>query len=74
MAISSLDRAKQVVRMQVWNALASADAAHDASVHGRIPNFRGTEQAADRLATLPAWQRASVVKSVPDKAQLPVRV
>ncbi|MEV0689017.1 5-formyltetrahydrofolate cyclo-ligase [Streptomyces sp. NPDC050388] len=38
-----------------------------------MPHFKGAEQAAARLTTLPAWQRASVVKSVPDKAQLPVR-
>lgn len=74
MAVGSLDRAKQAVRTQVWDALAAADAVHDASVHGRIPNFKGAERAADRLAALPAWQRASIVKSVPDKAQLPVRV
>ncbi|MER6108583.1 5-formyltetrahydrofolate cyclo-ligase [Streptomyces hirsutus] len=73
MAANSLDRAKQAVRTQVWDALTAADAIHDPSVHGRIPHFKGTEQAAARLATLPAWQRASIVKSVPDKAQLPVR-
>ncbi|WP_097917023.1 5-formyltetrahydrofolate cyclo-ligase [Streptomyces sp. b84] len=73
MAANSLDDAKQAVREQIWSILTAADAAHDASVHGRIPNFKGSEEAAARLATLPAWQRASVVKAVPDKAQLPVR-
>ncbi|MFF9758684.1 5-formyltetrahydrofolate cyclo-ligase [Streptomyces caelestis] len=73
MAANSLDRAKQAVRTQVWDALTAADAVHDLSVHGRIPNFKGAEEAAARLATLPAWQHASVVKAVPDKAQLPVR-
>ncbi|MEU6483563.1 5-formyltetrahydrofolate cyclo-ligase [Streptomyces sp. NPDC046887] len=73
MAPSSRDRAKQAVRTQVWDALTVADAVHDASVHGRIPNFKGAEEAAARLAKLPAWQRASIVKAVPDKAQLPVR-
>ncbi|MFD7700332.1 5-formyltetrahydrofolate cyclo-ligase [Streptomyces caelestis] len=72
MAANSLDRAKQAVRTQVWDALTAADAVHDLSVHGRIPHFKGAEQAADRLAALPVWQRASVVKAVPDKAQLPV--
>ncbi|MFE7518919.1 5-formyltetrahydrofolate cyclo-ligase [Streptomyces halstedii] len=73
MAANPLDRAKQAVRTQVWDALTAADAVHDASVHGRIPNFKGAEEAAARLAALPTWQRASVVKAVPDKAQLPVR-
>ncbi|MEU6523464.1 5-formyltetrahydrofolate cyclo-ligase, partial [Streptomyces sp. NPDC046924] len=61
------------VRTQVWDALTAADAVHDPSVHGRIPHFKGAEEAAARLAGLPAWQRAGVVKAVPDKAQLPVR-
>ncbi|RST20628.1 5-formyltetrahydrofolate cyclo-ligase [Streptomyces sp. WAC04770] len=73
MAANSLDEAKQAVRQQIWSTLAAADAVHDASVHGRIPNFKGSEQAAARLARLPAWQEARVVKAVPDKAQLPVR-
>ncbi|MFC5952932.1 5-formyltetrahydrofolate cyclo-ligase [Streptomyces pratens] len=74
MAANFLDRAKQAVRTQVWDALTAADAVHDSSVHGRIPHFKGAEEAAARLAGLPAWQRAGVVKAVPDKAQLPVRV
>ncbi|MGW2258791.1 5-formyltetrahydrofolate cyclo-ligase [Streptomyces sp. NPDC004749] len=73
MAASSLDHAKQAVRRQVWDALTAADAVHDASVHSRIPHFKRSEEAAARLAALPAWQHASVVKAVPDKAQLPVR-
>ncbi|MEU9398318.1 5-formyltetrahydrofolate cyclo-ligase [Streptomyces sp. NPDC048242] len=71
---SAPDRAKQAVRTQVWDALTAATAVHDASVHGRIPNFKGAEEAAARLATLPEWQRAGIVKAVPDKAQLPVRI
>ncbi|WP_217166607.1 5-formyltetrahydrofolate cyclo-ligase [Streptomyces sp. AC512_CC834] len=73
MAANPLDRAKQAVRTRVWDALTTADAVHDPSVHGRIPNFKGAEGAAARLTKLPVWQRAGVVKSVPDKAQLPVR-
>ncbi|WP_327367028.1 5-formyltetrahydrofolate cyclo-ligase [Streptomyces sp. NBC_01217] len=73
MAANSLDQAKQAVRTRVWDALTAADAVHDASVHGRIPNFRGAEEAAERLAGLPSWQEASVIKAVPDKAQIPVR-
>jgi 5-formyltetrahydrofolate cyclo-ligase len=33
----------------------------------------GAERAAERLAELEAWQAARVIKSNPDKAQLPVR-
>lgn len=70
---TQVDLEKQRVRERVWDLLDSADAVHDASVHGRIPNFKGTDRAADRLASLPQWDSAHFVKAVPDKAQLPVR-
>jgi 5-formyltetrahydrofolate cyclo-ligase len=40
---------------------------------GRIPNFAGAPAAADRLASLAAWEAARVVKANPDAPQLPVR-
>ncbi|MFD7238978.1 5-formyltetrahydrofolate cyclo-ligase [Streptomyces syringium] len=67
------DEAKQRVRQRVWGALDAASAAYDDTTHGRIPNFKGADQAAERLAALPAWQAATTVKAVPDKAQLSVR-
>lgn len=42
-------------------------------VHGRIPDFHGAAAAAQRLAASPAWERARVIKAVPDRAQEPVR-
>ncbi|WP_433533455.1 5-formyltetrahydrofolate cyclo-ligase [Micromonospora sp. CA-263727] len=66
------DRAKQAIRERVW-ALLERERAVAPGVHGRIPAFFGAEAAADRLAELPFWQSARVVKAVPDKAQLPVR-
>ncbi|WP_066927087.1 5-formyltetrahydrofolate cyclo-ligase [Streptomyces sp. NBRC 110611] len=68
-----IDHAKQAVRERIWNALDTARAVHNDTAHGRIPNFRGSDAAADELAALAAWRDARVVKSVPDKAQLPVR-
>jgi 5-formyltetrahydrofolate cyclo-ligase len=68
----NVDQAKQAVRERVWALLESGRAA-PAGVHGRIPAFFGAEQAADRLAELPEWQAAKVVKAVPDTAQEPVR-
>ncbi|WP_405557106.1 5-formyltetrahydrofolate cyclo-ligase [Streptomyces canus] len=67
------DDAKKLVRTQVWDALDAAGAVHDDTAHGRIPNFKGSEEAAARLAGLEAWKNATVIKAVPDKAQLPVR-
>jgi 5-formyltetrahydrofolate cyclo-ligase len=70
---TSIDQAKQAVRERVWNRLEQAGAVAP-GVHGRIPAFAGADQAAQRLAALPAWQAAQVIKAVPDKAQLPVRI
>ena len=65
-------QAKNVIRERVWTLL-ERERAVPPGVHGRIPVFYGADQAAQRLAALPAWQSAAVVKAVPDKAQLPVR-
>jgi 5-formyltetrahydrofolate cyclo-ligase len=43
------------------------------TVAGKIPNFVGAEAAADRLASLPTWQAAQVLKANPAKAQRAVR-
>jgi 5-formyltetrahydrofolate cyclo-ligase len=51
----------------------SGDARFPFPPHGRIPNFAGAEQAAERLAELDAWQEAEVIKSNPDSPQRPVR-
>ena len=64
---------KQQVREQVWTLLEREGAARFPGTRGRIPNFRGAEQAAERLAQLPEWQAAQVVKANPDAPQLPVR-
>jgi len=74
MSGQDLDRAKQVVRERVWQALDQAGAAVQATARGRIPDFLGKSEAAALLAQLPAWQAAAVVKANPDKAQHPVRV
>ncbi|MGW2328797.1 5-formyltetrahydrofolate cyclo-ligase [Streptomyces sp. NPDC001700] len=64
-----VQHSKQAVRERVWALLAPTHG----DVAGRIPSFIGADSAADRLAGNSAWQAASVVKAVPDKAQLPVR-
>ncbi|MFJ3660736.1 5-formyltetrahydrofolate cyclo-ligase [Streptomyces sp. NPDC090119] len=70
---TGVDREKQRLRERVWDALDAAGAVHDVTAHGRIPDFVGSREAAERLGGLAAWKQAGVVKSVPDKAQLPVR-
>jgi len=65
---------KQAIRERVWDELeASGDARFPYPPHGRIPNFAGADEAADRLAATDAWRRADAIKSNPDAPQLPVR-
>lgn len=73
MTVKDIDQAKQALRAQVWSLLERESAAPP-GVHGHIPNFVGAERAAKRLAELDTWRTASIMKSNPDKAQLPVRV
>jgi 5-formyltetrahydrofolate cyclo-ligase len=65
--------AKAEVRERIWTLLERERAARFPGARGRIPNFRGAEQAAARLAEPPEWQAAEVVKANPDAPQLPVR-
>lgn len=69
-----IDQAKQEAREDVWSKLDRAGVVLAPGAHGRIPNFVGADLAAERLAALPAWRNARVIKSNPDKAQLPVRL
>jgi 5-formyltetrahydrofolate cyclo-ligase len=60
--------AKDEVRRRVWRLLAERGAGIG-DVVDRIPNFVGSEKAADRLGALPAWDAARTVKANPDQAQ-----
>jgi 5-formyltetrahydrofolate cyclo-ligase len=65
---------KQALRERVWDDLEESGAARfPFPPHGRIPNFAGADEAADRLAATEAWQQADVVKANPDAPQLPAR-
>ncbi|WP_431875215.1 5-formyltetrahydrofolate cyclo-ligase [Micromonospora marina] len=69
-----IDEAKREVRETVWSRLERAGQALPLGAHGRIPGFIGAERAAQRLTAHDAWRSARVIKSNPDKAQLPVRL
>ncbi len=61
-------------RRQVWDLLGSSQVARfPFPPHDRIPNFEGALEAAARLAELPEFREARVVKVNPDAPQLPVR-
>ena len=63
------------LRKQVWNHLEDNDLADfPRPVHHRIPNFKGAAQAGERLAELPEFTEAKVVKVNPDTPQKSVRV
>lgn len=65
---------KETVRERVWDDLEeSGEARFPFPPHGRIPNFAGADDAADRLANQPEWREATTIKANPDAPQLPVR-
>jgi 5-formyltetrahydrofolate cyclo-ligase len=64
---------KDALREEIWGLLKREGAA-PIEPFGHIPSFVGGEQAAARLAELPIWRRARVIKCNPDTAQVPVRL
>ncbi|QSX01178.1 5-formyltetrahydrofolate cyclo-ligase [Haloterrigena alkaliphila] len=65
---------KETIRQRVWDDLEeSGEARFPFPPHGRIPNFAGADEAADRLAEQPEWKAATTIKANPDAPQLPVR-
>ncbi|MER5644517.1 5-formyltetrahydrofolate cyclo-ligase [Streptosporangium sp. NPDC002524] len=67
-----LDGSKQAVRERVWSALIEAGISTP-DAHGYIPDFVGSDKAAESLALTSPWREARMVKANPDTAQLPVR-
>ncbi|MDX1623941.1 MAG: 5-formyltetrahydrofolate cyclo-ligase [Gemmatimonadota bacterium] len=64
---------KAELRDRTWGALAAADADRFPGAEGRIPNFVGAEEAAERLRGLELWDSAATLKANPDSPQWPVR-
>jgi 5-formyltetrahydrofolate cyclo-ligase len=64
---------KDRIRTSVWSGLVAANV-NVGPVDSRIPNFVGADLAAWRLAEVPAWKAARVVKTNPDPPQIPVRL
>lgn len=66
---------KKEVRDQVWTQMQEIGVGRFPFPNkGRIPNFKGAEAAADRLAEHPAFLEAKTLKCNPDAPQLPVRL
>jgi 5-formyltetrahydrofolate cyclo-ligase len=64
---------KDSLRAEIWSLLKQQGVSLR-EPFGHIPNFVGTQEAAERLAALPIWQRASAIKCNPDSPQVPVRL
>ena len=65
---------KAAARGAVWDRLAERKvAAFPFPPHGRIPNFKGSAEAARRLFTIPLFRDARRIKCNPDSAQRAVR-
>jgi len=65
--------AKARLRAEVWSALTTARVGRFPGAEGRIPNFVGAEDAAQRLRATEEWRSARTIKANPDAAQWPVR-
>lgn len=70
---SGYHRDKDVLRSEIWTKLKDKGVS-PREPFGHIPSFVGVEQAADRLAGLPIWSRAQVIKSNPDTAHVALRL
>ncbi|MEM2282707.1 MAG: 5-formyltetrahydrofolate cyclo-ligase [Candidatus Hadarchaeales archaeon] len=66
--------AKQRIRERIWRELEERGiTTFPKPVEGRIPNFQGSELAAERLCSQMVYRRAETVFVNPDSPQLPVR-
>lgn len=64
---------KQEIRETIWSLLQSEGVARFPGARGRIPNFKGAEKCAERVAELEVWKRARVIKANPDSPQRAIR-
>ena len=64
---------KRSLREEVWARLEGGEVDRFPGARGRIPNFVGAEDAAERLRGAAPWSRAAALKANPDSPQWPVR-
>jgi 5-formyltetrahydrofolate cyclo-ligase len=64
---------KEDIRQRVRTRLMLAGVARFPGVDARIPNFVGSDRAAQLLCELPMWKRAKAIKINSDAPQLPIR-
>jgi 5-formyltetrahydrofolate cyclo-ligase len=72
--MSSAREFRESLRQKIWREMEEKNIARfPRPVYGRIPNFVGAEQAAEKLINTDISRRAQVVKVNPDSPQKPVR-
>lgn len=64
---------KARLRDRIWTRFEEEGEERFPGARGRIPNFTGAEEAAERLRSTDAWGAADTVKANPDSPQWPVR-
>ncbi len=64
---------KDALRRRIWSELQSSGVGIE-PIWESISNYKGAEEAAQRLAEMPFWKSAKVVKCNPDAPQIPVRL
>ncbi|WP_053216990.1 5-formyltetrahydrofolate cyclo-ligase [Virgibacillus senegalensis] len=65
---------KQEIREEKWDYLTEHKLGRfPFPLQNRIPNFKGAEQAAQFVTTIPTYKEAKVIKVNPDAPQLPIR-
>jgi 5-formyltetrahydrofolate cyclo-ligase len=70
----NIKTAKKLLREEIWNKLEKHSVARfPLPCYGRIPNFAGSEIAAEKVRLLDEWKNAKVVFANPDYAQQKVR-
>ena len=66
-------RTKDEVREEIWRGMDREGVARFPGAEGRIPNFAGAKQAAERLSRHPHWVSAETIKANPDSPQTHAR-
>jgi 5-formyltetrahydrofolate cyclo-ligase len=65
---------KKILREKIWRLLEERGVAgFPLPLKDRIPNFKGSDQAAKLVSTLPEWKKARIIFANPDFAQQNVR-
>lgn len=75
MSPSTVDEVKAAIRERIWRLMEEKNIAEfPRPVYGRIPNFKGADKAAERIAQLKEWVEAKVIKANPDSPQYHLRL